>query len=384
MRIFYASDSTPNSHLPDSNLWRNNLLLPLRDLGHDVIEFEYDLRETFRRLNTRSAADLRFINGNRPRVSEALLDQVRRAHAEKPIDLLFTYFYDACVSPETIDCVRQMGIVTVNWYCNGSFQLHLAEQISPHYDWCLVPEKFRIDDYRQMGAQPIYCQEAANPNIYKPVDVPLEYDVTFVGMAYGERPEYVRFLIDRGIDVRVWGPGWERCGKRSALRRAARNLRGLVDRRYIAAPELPSTSIGPPLSDQEMVAMYSRSKINLGFSSVGNTHLSANPIKQVRLRDFEVPMSGGFYLVEYFEELGEFFKIGKEIVCYADADDLADKIKYYLEHDVQRERVRLAGFARALRDHTWRRRFEYVFETIGLPPVGESRSAGTPVLGEMS
>lgn len=50
MRIFYASDTTPNSSL-ESNLWRDNLYLPLVDLGHDVVEFEYDLRETFRNLD---------------------------------------------------------------------------------------------------------------------------------------------------------------------------------------------------------------------------------------------------------------------------------------------------------------------------------------------
>jgi spore maturation protein CgeB len=367
MRIFYASDTTPNPHVRNSNIWRSNLLMPLRDLGHDVIEFEFDLRETFRKLNTRSESDLRFIASNRPRVSKALMDQIRSAHAEKPIDLLFTYFYDACVTTETIDAIKQMGIVTINWYCNGSFQLHLVEQISPHYDYCLAPEKFRLEDYRRLGARPVYCQEAANPAIYKPVDVPVDYDVTFVGMAYGERPAYIRALIDNGIDVRVWGPGWERCRRTSALRRAARFFRGLLNRDYHAVPDLPSASIGPALSDEDLVAMYSRSKINLGFSSVGNTHLNGNRLMQVRLRDFEVPMSGGFYMVEHFEELGEFFEIGKEVICYENAADLAAKIKYYLANESEREKIRLAGYARARRDHTWHKRFESVFESIGMP-----------------
>ena len=44
LRIFYASDTTPNAwfHNIKSNIWRNNLLLPLRDLGHEVGEFLYD------------------------------------------------------------------------------------------------------------------------------------------------------------------------------------------------------------------------------------------------------------------------------------------------------------------------------------------------------
>jgi spore maturation protein CgeB len=124
-----------------------------------------------------------------------------------------------------------------------------------------------------------------------------------------------------------------------------------------------------------MVAMYSRSRINLGFSSVGNTHRTSNRIVQVRLRDFEVPMSGGFYMVEHFDELGEFFEIGKEVVCYTDPDDMASKIKYYLSNETDRERIRLAGFERARRDHSWHRRFAQVFEKMGFPKSSDRCAA---------
>jgi spore maturation protein CgeB len=365
MRIFYASDTTPNAAL-HSNIWRNNLYLPLVDLGHDVVEFEYDLTETFRHLDTGNPAHQAFIARNRPRVTAEFLRQVKSAHAAKPIDLLFTYFYDACVLPEAIDEIKAMGIMTVNWYCNGSYQLDLVREIAPHYDWCLVPEKFRVEDYKAMGAHPIYCQEAANPDIYQPYDLPQEFDAAFVGQAYGERPAYVKSLRDKGIDVRVWGPGWRGFGPVSPLRRAARwgrrTLRG-------GGPEpltLPASILGEPLSDEDMVRLYSRAKINLGFSGCGETHLNGDRIVQVRLRDFEVPMSGGFYLVEYMEELEEFYEIGKEIACYRDADDLADQIKYYLAHDDEREQIRRAGRARCLRDHTWQKRFQTAFTEMGL------------------
>jgi spore maturation protein CgeB len=104
----------------------------------------------------------------------------------------------------------------------------------------------------------------------------------------------------------------------------------------------------------------------LGFSSCGETHKKRDRILQVRLRDFEVPMSGGFYMVEYMEELKEFFDIGKEIVCYTDKQDLTDKIKYYLKHDNARECIRKAGHRRCVRDHTWHKRFQVAFREMGL------------------
>ncbi len=365
MRIFYASDSTPNA-LVQSQLWRNNLYQPLVDLGHEVVEFDYDLTETFRHLDTEATAHQAFIAQNRPRVTAELLHQIRAAHAEKPITLFFSYFYDACILPEALDEIRAMGIVTVNWYCNGSYQLHLVREIAPHYDWCLVPEKFRLKDYEAMGARPLYCQEAANPDIYKPYDLPVEYDAVFIGQAYGDRPGYIRSLLDAGINVHVWGPGWRRHAPPSLARKAWRLGRRLLRKPSQPLLPLPNGILGDPLSDEAMVQMYSRARITLGFSSCGETHEAEKRILQVRLRDFEVPMSGGFYLVEYMEELEEFYEIGKEIVCYDGPRDLAEKIRYYLAHDDERETIRQAGRARCLRDHTWHKRFQTAFAQMGL------------------
>lgn len=389
MRIFYAADVTPNSAL-QSNIWRNNLYMPLVDLGHDVVEFKYNLRDTFQNLTSES-----FVSKNRPLLSRELLKQVKAAHEEKPVDLFFSYFYDACVLPETIDQIREMGIITVNWYCNGSYQLDLVREISPHYDWCLVPEKFRIQDYINMGARPIYCQEAANPNIYKKYELPQEFDVTFVGQAYGDRPFIVKYLLDQGIDIRVWGLRWrefsrsateenrqtpmERAlhvGRRlltaDGWKAAGNRVRALFGQNSKAESHantdviLPDHVVGGPLSDTELIKMYSRSKINLGFSTCGQTADTGNRILQIRLRDFEVPMSGGFYMVEYMEELEEFFEIGKEIVCYHNLEDLCEKIKYYLKNDSQREAIRRAGYERCRRDHTWHKRFQDAFREMGL------------------
>ncbi len=323
LRIFYAADDSPN---PDfaSRLWRTNLHDSLVDLGHEVIDFDYDLAETFRHLDPEQSDHLAFIQQNRPRLTVALLKQIHQAHRERPIDLFFSYFYDACVLPEAIDEIRALGIKTVNWFCNGSFQLHLVREISPHYDWCLVPEQFRLQDYTAMGARPIYCQEAANPKKYQPRTVSQDYDVTFVGQCYGDRPDYIRHLLHSGIPVRVWGARWDYLREPVPARNPLRRCAGIVKRAWFKSSGpaadgtryLPAHLVGGVLSDDAMITLYSRSKINLGFSSCGETHRHRERIVQVRLRDFEVPMCGGFYLVEQMEELEAFFEPDREIVCY--------------------------------------------------------------------
>lgn len=371
MRIFIAVEHEP---LPGNRLWHTNLHLPLIDLGHDVIPFRYDLSPHFANADPADPAARRFIETHRARLEQALLRQVARAHADAPIDVFLAYFYSAFCRPDAIREIRAMGICALNWYCNASYQFHLVRELAPAFDYCLVPERFRLDDYRAAGANPIYCQEAANPAFYRPLPLPREFDVTFVGRRYGDRAELLRHLLDHGIAVRVWGQGWNPRAERTPLERLKQAARRLLGRAgpETTAPEFPPGCGGPPLDDAAMVALYSRSKINLGFSSCGETHRAGERILQVRLRDFEVPMSGGFYVVEFMEELAEHFEIGREIVCYRNRDELLDRVRYYLAHDEERERIREAGYRRAQRDHTWQKRLATVFQRIRedrpLPP----------------
>jgi spore maturation protein CgeB len=357
MRIFYAAANSPNSRIR-SNLWRSNLRGSLVQLEHELVDFDYDLQTTFQNLDPSNPTHADFIQQNRPRLSEALLSQIEKAHAQRPIDLLFTYFYNACVLPAVISQIRSLGIVTVNWFCNASFQFHLVSEIAPEYDYCLVPEKFRLEDYRRIKASPIYCQEAANPEIYHPYPAPERYDVAFIGQAYGERPGLIRSLLDHQVKVHVWGTGWEYYQKRRP------SLNPLTWGRSNGAPKIPARLIGGVLSDEELVRTFSRTKINLGFAGCWTDDTVAERITQIRLRDFEIPMSGGFYLTEYQEEIEAFYDIDREIVCYRTKEELLDKIHFYLRHPAERAHIREAGRQRCLSEHTWAKRFEKAFGEI--------------------
>jgi spore maturation protein CgeB len=359
MRIFYAAANSPNSRIR-SDLWRKNLRGSLVQLGHEMIDFDYDLEATFKHLDPGNPSHANFILENRPRLSEALSLQIQKAHALRPIDVLFTYFYNACVLPAAIRQIRSLGIVTVNWFCNASFQFHLVSEIAPEYDFCLVPEKFRLEDYRRIKANPIYCQEAANPEIYHPYPRSERYDVGFIGQAYGERPSLIRSLLDGKVKVHVWGTGWEYYRKR---RPSLNPMRwGKAD----GAPKIPAHFIRGVLSDEDLVRTFSRTKINLGFASCWTDDTSAERITQIRLRDFEIPMSGGFYVTEYQEEIEAFYEIDREIVCYRSKEELLDKIRFYLHSPARRIQIREAGRRRCLSEHTWAKRFEKVFREIGV------------------
>jgi spore maturation protein CgeB len=77
-------------------------------------------------------------------------------------------------------------------------------------------------------------------------------------------------------------------------------------------------------------------------------------------------MSGALYCTGYMDELAEHFEPDKEVLIYRNQDELLDKVRHYLAHPEEAERIRQAGHARALRDHTYQHRFQSLFRTIGL------------------
>jgi spore maturation protein CgeB len=116
-----------------------------------------------------------------------------------------------------------------------------------------------------------------------------------------------------------------------------------------------------------MVRLFSESRVSMGFSACGSpSDMRKGRLVQIKLRDFEAPMSGALLFTEYQDELKEFFDIGKEIVCYHDAEDLIEKAKHFLAEPEEAERIRAAARARSLRDHTWRKRFEELFAKLKL------------------
>ena len=64
--------------------------------------------------------------------------------------------------------------------------------------------------------------------------------------------------------------------------------------------------------------------------------------------------------------LDSLFKEGKEVEAFSSAEELVDKIRYYLEpsHRAEREAIAANGFRRAKEWHTFDERVNFVKETV--------------------
>lgn len=183
--------------------------------------------------------------------------------AERP-DVIFTYLSGELVFPETVQALRSFGVPLIHFSLNdkehfvGKVRGGLAfgsRDICRWFDLCWTSTGDALKKYCVEGALPVYLPEGANPELHRPWEQEKTIDVSFVGQCYGNRPETIRRLRTEGIRVEAFGYGWP----------------------------------NGPLSTEEMVRLYAKSQINLGFGGVEG-HEETYCLKG---RDFEIPISGG-------------------------------------------------------------------------------------------
>lgn len=293
---------------------------------------------------------------------------IKTVNENKP-DLCFFELITHQILPDTIREINESGnTVTFNWFTDDEWRFDIfSKYYAPLFDWVSTTDPAAIPKYLKIGHKNIIkTQWAFNQYEYVP-DKSRQtslHDVSFVGKAYGDRNYFINLIKNAGINAYCRGIGWS-SGR---------------------------------ISQKDMIKLFSHSKINLNFSKVQKnitfTYLLGilinmdingdiavnNPrewlsrIKyfmekrrnQVHGRVFEIPGCGGFMLTEYAEGLDDCYIDNKEIVVFRNAGEMIKKIGYYLNEDKERERIALAGYKRTIRDHTYEKRFKYIFNQIGL------------------
>ncbi len=86
-------------------------------------------------------------------------------------------------------------------------------------------------------------------------------------------------------------------------------------------------------------------------------------------------------LHERTPELAEIFEEGREVAAFGSAQELAEKIDYYLAHPEERERIAHAGYQRCVPAYSYEARMktllEWHFRRIGQGPGVRSQAAGS-------
>jgi hypothetical protein len=155
----------------------------------------------------------------KPRMNRALVDLVGTWCRDERPDVIFTYLSGELVWPETVQAMRSQGIPIVNLALNdkehfvGKIRGGRAfgmRDICRHFDLCWTSTEDALKKYCVEGALPLYLPEGANPEVHRHHDVERSIDVSFVGQCYGNRPEVIRKLQEKGIRAEAGRTGRSR------------------------------------------------------------------------------------------------------------------------------------------------------------------------------
>lgn len=374
--------------------WRENFKPPLEAMGHRVLEPSgLDLAVPFLH-----RSDKRWIDRYRMDTSEQLLRQIREIHESSGIDLFLSYFYGLHIFPDAISEIERMGIPTVNFFCDNLREFQYVSALVDHYTLNWVPEKEACKLYEQRRAAYIHLPMAADPCLYRPRtngdEVP---QITFIGHADPLRTRFLAEVFPSGLPLKVYGQHWRnepaspttklpwkaRVGVRLRKRRkslrqhweriahhgARAELRHLLGPRTLGAELLTDYqhALHGGVSHADMIHLATASQVFLGINRCPHPGYSRKaPLVYSRLRDIEAPMMGACYLTEYCEELEDLYDIREEIAVYRSAQELVDQTRRLVRDKAARQDLRHRGHQAAVARHTWERRFERLFDELGL------------------
>ena len=337
----------------------------------------------------------------RDELNTRLVALARTLKAAGELDLLFCIVYDDFLTVETARQLRQLNVAMVNYHVDMAFQWYRVIRAAPYFDVLAVAQMTNAEHLTPYNSNIHWMPMAANPDWYasrSDSNLGPGHDVCFVGSFNPYRRALIAECVQRGFKPSVYGRGWT-SEALSPYRFDWDAYKIWHDVRYYALPRLRAEGVGsliepiekkyarthafeelrgpeflPPCTDEAMPGIFRSSKMNLGFSDTGwHRGEKVIPSKnlQCRLRDFEVPMSGGFYLVQEAPGHADYYKIGEEVETWKGADELVDKLSYYSKNSAAMLRIREAGKKRALQSHTWQHRFDRLFDNL--------RSHGTSI-----
>lgn len=327
--------------------------------------------------------------------NKQLVHTAKQLLQDEGLDLIFCYAQDDFLLPDYARALSKLDIPFVNYNVDMSVQWYRQIRIAKYFTCVLCAQTDNMNNLKKYGAKVSYFPMAARKSLLATHSDPSEFvpaaPVTFMGTPTDQRLKIISVLVNASVPLAVYGKYWKMKQVTQPIVNMEKTLndiwyyglaklRGggldsLIDalkRRFINYKKIidesciPDQLVNDFLPDNVTNTLFKKSKINLGFTRFGGNDPYQIGKYQMKLRDFEVPLAGGFYLVEKAPDYEKCFVPEKEVVTWTTPNELIEKISYYLEHDNERETIAKAGQNRALKEHTWDHRFNKLFHELGI------------------
>ncbi|WP_162137689.1 CgeB family protein [Methanomassiliicoccus luminyensis] len=299
------------------------------------IRYDYGVRDkglSFEHYNfyqALSSMDLTTIYFDYDRIShrygfEKMSQMLREVAFYYQPDYLFYFHFNDWIEHEVWkEISRELPCRTIIWLADDHWRYEDTRSVWELFDVIATTDKESYEKRQKEGLDnQVLTQWGCNHHLYRNFNMERTIAASFVGRSNKDRVDFIDTMKKRGTSLTTFGEGWEN---------------------------------GVRVNQSDLIRLYNQSKIslNISFASRGGK-------LQIKGRDFEAPGCGSLLVTKNTDHIGEYYVPGKEIVTYDDANDAADKIKYYLDREEERAAIAQAGYERTLKDHTMERRIEAV------------------------
>lgn len=196
-----------------------------------------------------------------------------------------------------------------------------------HYDYVVTTKSAETEHYQAIIPKEkiISITQGYDLNLHRPVHdfEEKEHVLCFVGLYEPSRETAIQKLLNHQIHVKIAGKGWENF--------AIKNQNISYFSFY-----------GDSLFGDEYVRFISSSIMGLGF-------LSKLFPERHTTRTFEIPACGTALITERNEETIKFFA-ENEAIFYDSDEEMIEKIKYYMAHPAELEKLTQLGNKRVIND----------------------------------
>lgn len=333
----------------------DSLANALKNNGHDVLQLHYK----------RQKSALRLIKiHNIPQIHNMLEKKSWRKFNDKVLlnfkifkPDLFISMNQSYLLPETVKIIQNNNCRTINFVADNPFDSHRYSYFPitlKYYNEILVHDKIWIPSIKNVAPKSriikIISGGGFNKDLFYPVEekdinnddrTRLSCDVSFTGESYGMNAEggYRAGILDHlgDYNLKIWGDdGWKL--------------------RFPYYNNLESAYKGGRLPYEDLRKLYHLCKINLNMPS-------PQVFTGFQPRLFEIAACKGFQIVDWREELDEYFS-DDEIVTFKDIPDLKDKIRYYLNHPKERNQKIEKLYRKVVENFTWQKQIKNILDII--------------------
>ena len=300
----------------------------LKGLGHDVtgvniLPLNSKLKKFLERVNYRLSYKFDF-----EKLNNKIIDEFN-----KQISDIVWIDKGKRIYPETLKELKKINPATKLVHINpddpfGKFRTGWKTFITaiPFYDIHFVAREVNISEYLEKGAKKVFVYDRSyDPEIHKPIELSEEEKkkyyckVGFIGSWAEAREKSIAYLIDNGIEVTVWGNGWDKGKYWNRIKKYFRGT-GLIGLEYSKA-----------INGMEIALHFLRKENRDEQDS----------------RTFEIPACGTFMIAERTKKHEELFKENEEAVFFDNDEELLKKVNYYLINVDERIRIAKNAYNRS-------------------------------------